>query len=204
MPERPARCVEDICSTIINMDIFVVRHTEYDNPQNIYPGRLPLALSPAGRKLAIKIGQWFKKRGYINLPIYSSPVARTLQTAEIIACDTESTVGVDERLTEIWYSWAGEPIVEALGSQEYYAKPNQEKPKDVLNRIKQVFSEKLNIGEDCIIVTHGDPATYLYYNIKHGWIPDRLEIHKEYIQLGEIIRYTYKNKNLTSTERVGV
>ena len=196
--------VKDSYSTIINMDIFVVRHTEYDNPQDIYPGRLPLALSTTGRDHAQRIGQWFAKNKFLKLPIYSSPVARTLQTAEIIACVIGSKVEIDERLTEIWYSWAGEPITDTLGSNEYYARPNQEKPADILNRIKQVFQEKLNNNENCIIVTHGDPATYLYHDVKYGRPPGKETVHKEYVQLGEIVCYQFAQKKLTVVERITV
>src|SRR3990167_6732742 len=82
------------------MHIYLVRHTLYHNPENIYAFHLPLYLSPEGRKHAGRVGDWFKNNVFPAIPIYTSPIVRTVQTAEIIASFTKSFVTVDNNLIE--------------------------------------------------------------------------------------------------------
>src|SRR3989344_5052200 len=82
------------------MKVFLIRHTEYENPNNINPGTLPFPLSKKGRKHAKRIGEWFKKQRIRGIPIYSSPVKRAVETGEIIGKAISSSVVLDENLTE--------------------------------------------------------------------------------------------------------
>src|SRR3989344_4403861 len=82
------------------MHIYLVRHTLYHNPENIYAFHLPLYLSPEGRKHAGRVGDWFKNNVSSAIPIYTSPIVRTVQTAEIIASINNFQVQTDERLID--------------------------------------------------------------------------------------------------------
>ena len=84
------------------MHIYLVRHTKYHNPENIFPFHLPVNLSVEGREHARRIADWFTNKKLIKLPIFTSPVVRCVQTAEIIAGQTDSFVSADERLVETY------------------------------------------------------------------------------------------------------
>ena len=83
------------------MTIYLVRHGNYLNPQNIYPFLLPVVLSPEGIEQIDRVGQWFKDQSALELPIYTSPVKRCVQTAEIISHAIDSSITVDDRLIEV-------------------------------------------------------------------------------------------------------
>lgn len=185
------------------MDIFLVRHTEYSNPQNIYPGRLDIALSKNGEEHAKRIGLWFKNNGCMNLPIYSSPVLRTRQTAEIIATYINSKIIFDERLIELWYEWEGRPITYDLGTKEFFENQKRESFEDVLKRMISILEEKLNVEKTCIFVSHGEPINRLYHFLKKEKAPPVWE-DKEYVKRGEIMQLTYEKKTLLDLKRFSV
>ncbi len=185
------------------MNIFVIRHTEYDNPQNIYPGRLPLTLSVKGRRHAQRIGEWFKNQKFIQLPIYSSPVARTLETAQIIASYIDAPIQIVNNLTEVLYGWQGKPIKEKLGGPEFYHQPQIESFDSILKRIQEILNEKIKQGKDCILITHGEHVTRLYHYLKNEQAPDPW-LDKEYVRLGEIIWLKYEKKQLKIISRINV
>ena len=63
------------------MKIYLLRHCEYVNPNNIMPGRLPVELSEEGLNQAKRLRKYFMDKD-IGM-IYSSAVRRCKQTAEI-------------------------------------------------------------------------------------------------------------------------
>ena len=64
--------------------IYLLRHGDYENPLNIFHGRLPgFPLSTLGLEQARRLGE-----SIADLPItavYASPLTRTYQTAQAIA-----------------------------------------------------------------------------------------------------------------------
>src|SRR3989304_7100135 len=82
------------------MHIYLVRHTKFHNPDHLFPFPLPFHLSESGREHAKRIANWFFEKKFLNLPISVSPIARTIQTAEIIAAKINSMVEIDSRLIE--------------------------------------------------------------------------------------------------------
>ncbi|MBS3873591.1 MAG: histidine phosphatase family protein [Firmicutes bacterium] len=65
--------------------IIVVRHGETDhNKNNILQGHLDIPLNETGVKQAEQLGTWLSQRYTID-HIYSSPLARALKTAELVA-----------------------------------------------------------------------------------------------------------------------
>lgn len=85
-----------------------VRHGEVHNPGNvIYAGLPGYGLSHEGRVQAAAVAQALQSAG-VEV-IYSSPLTRAVQTAEVIARATDAAVIVDERLHEWhhWTRWAG-------------------------------------------------------------------------------------------------
>lgn len=186
------------------MNIFLVRHTEYENPDKVFAGRLPFPLSQKGREHAKRIGEWFLENSYVELPIYSSPVKRTVETAEIIAEQTKSSIRQDTRLIEIKISCEGVPHPK-IGPIEYaYARYDIESTSHVLARMNQFYLERVHDASDCIIVSHGDPITFLYHELTDKVFPNTWE-DKYYVQKGEIIWIkTDKTNNQQHIERIQV
>jgi len=188
------------------MNIYLVRHTEYENPQGIFAFHLPVYLSKKGRKDAVKIGKWFVKNKLENLPIYTSPIVRCVQSSELIASQTGSFVKVDSRLIEV-------PCDNLEGKK----KPKQEswvleqddpsrEPKDkVIKRMMSIFTERVKDNKDCILVSHGEPLTFLYFHLtntvipKYPWSPENKNI---IIRKGELVKMEIRNGSLVRAKKL--
>lgn len=190
------------------MTIYLVRHTEYLNPTNIFPFLLPVCLSEAGREHAKRIGAWFAKEVNKDLPIYTSPLVRTVQTAELIASFTGSFVSVDERLIET-------SCPNLQGKSQLIEKPwvvevedaTRESEESVTKRITESFNEKIKEGKECIMVSHGDALTFLYYHlmkqshVQYLWAPENSD---KIVRRGEIMKVEIENNEVTSVNKIMV
>jgi len=82
-----------------------------DNEQGIATGWRPGRLSDQGRRLAVELGQRRPADGFAA--VYSSDLARALQTAELAYGGSAVSVRVDARLRECDYgSLNGSPVTE--------------------------------------------------------------------------------------------
>ena len=187
------------------MNIYLVRHTTYSNPENIYAFHLPMYLSVEGREHAVKIGEWFKNNTLLHIPIYTSPIIRCVQTAEIIAAQLKSFVAVDTDLIESYCPVLQGKIKpsENAGKMEE-DEPSRESKASLFTRIVRSFQDKINKKEDCILVSHGDPLTVLYYHLINKELPryfwDEEESTKVF-RKGEIMHVTLNNSQLSSVKR---
>jgi broad specificity phosphatase PhoE len=157
------------------MHIYIIRHTKYHNPENIFPFRLPVYLSKEGRAHAHQIGEWLKKRKLSKLPIHTSPIVRCVQTAEILASYTNSFVTCDDRLIEVdnpTIQGTIQPAKDAWKLEEFH--PDRETNLSVRQRMISIFEEKVKEQHDCILVSHGDPITTLYYHLQNKQLPEHL------------------------------
>lgn len=186
------------------MHIYLVRHTKYHNPENIFPFHLPVSLSVDGRDHAQRVAQWFKKRKLTQLPIHTSPIVRCVQTAEIIAAQTHSFVSADDRLIETF-----SPGIQGMQKPEHEdwkaedKDPTREPQESIRQRVSSIFDEKVAEHQDCILVSHGDPLTMLYYHLLEKepphdmWNPKNEEL---IISRGEIVEVEItENKPLVLT-----
>jgi broad specificity phosphatase PhoE len=88
--------------------VHLVRHAEVDNPDHLVYADLPgFGLSPHGVEQARRVGRYLGPRPVVA--IWSSPLERSLRTAEEIAARTGVPVKVDADLTEwrIASRWKG-------------------------------------------------------------------------------------------------
>ena len=173
------------------MHIYLVRHTKYHNPENIFPFHLPVNLSVEGRNHAQRVAEWFKSRKISKLPIFSSPIVRCVQTSEIIAAQTGSYVSCDDRLVE-----THSPGIQGTRKPEKDDwkveddDPSREPKESIAERSLSIFEEKREEQQSCILVSHGDPLTILYYQLiekklpKDMWDPKNIEL---VIDRGEIV-----------------
>jgi len=176
------------------MTIYLVRHTTYLNPDHVYAFKLPFELSGEGIDHAGRVGEWFKGNSLLGLIIYSSPIKRTVQTAEIIANKIGSKIVIEDRLIEVAcpnLEGKKQPEDEDETWRKEAIDSSREPSEDVQKRVVSFFQEKMNEKEDCIFVSHGDPLTALYYFlIKKPLVPclfddEHIDI---YIKRGEIVK----------------
>jgi len=86
--------------------VHLVRHGEVENPRGVLYGRMPgFHLSAEGRVMAKAAADFLASRDVTVLR--SSPLERTLETAEPLAAQFGLPVVVDERLIESWNHFEG-------------------------------------------------------------------------------------------------
>jgi broad specificity phosphatase PhoE len=193
---------------MLGTKISFVRHGQVDNPQGIYYGRLPrYRLSALGRQQAYAAAQVLQE--IRASAIFSSPLLRTRQTAEIIASPhAPLRVKISARLVEVYSPFDGCPAIELIqrnwdvyaGTQSPY-----EQPLDVLNRAKAfAFSiTKQYPQQHVIAVTHGDLIAFLAL-----WAAGRPitndEKQKNYPTPGSISTFTFGGSSPSQPDYVYV
>lgn len=149
------------------MKIYLVRHGEVDNPRDVLYGRLPdFHLSEIGKDRVNSIAEKLKNNHNIK-KIYSSPLERTQETAEIIAKHLNIPKGeiiIDDRLIEIdCRDWSGRPMSEFRTQTDYVENPFHQTVVEPLlesgHRVVGLLKEIASEGKDAVVVSHGDPIT---------------------------------------------
>ena len=82
--------------------IYIIRHGQTElNSRKLLQGRSDHPLNDTGRQQAAQAGERLRNEGIVFSRVYSSPLLRAVQTAEIVAPGTE--ILTDERLLEMDY-----------------------------------------------------------------------------------------------------
>lgn len=141
--------------------LFLLRHGEAHNPEEVLYGRLPgYRLSEAGKLQARAAGVWLASEAIEA--IYCSPMQRAQETAAIIA---EHFPGlsptIDQRISEVYTPFEGRPTAElaAMGWDLYTGnEPPYETPPVVLERVLDFFDSvrTRHAGAAVAAVGHGD------------------------------------------------
>jgi broad specificity phosphatase PhoE len=142
--------------------ISFVRHGQVHNPKDLYYGRLPgFHLSDEGRRQAEAAAEALRDRDIAA--VYSSPLVRARQTAEII-CSLHPglTLQFSDLLLDVHSPFDGRPVDEvAARDWNVYTGvgPEYEQPEDVLERVRQFVAEirRNYSGEHVVAVTHKEP-----------------------------------------------
>lgn len=94
--------------------VILVRHGETDwNRDKIFRGRADIPLGEQGKKQAERVAEALKECRLAAL--YSSPLSRSMQTAEAIARHQACPVTELEEISDIDYGdWQGKPLKEVL------------------------------------------------------------------------------------------
>ncbi len=189
------------------MKIYLVRHTEYENPKGIYPFWMEVPLSDLGKKHAEILADWFAEKYKNGIPIYASPLKRCQQTAKIIASKIKSKVETDKRLIETWAPNIQGTKVPAEKDWIYEeSDPERETRTTIKKRMLSVFNEKKRQGKDCILVSHGDPIVTLNYHFlqkrlpKYLWVPGNPYL----VMKGEILEISIKNKEVKNVKKISL
>lgn len=126
------------------------------NAQGRLRGRLDPPLDELGRAQAARLAELLVPlvAGWRH-PIVSSPLARTIQTAQAIAARTGLTVTIDERLIDRDYGqWAGHLRDEVLGRWgSLDAAPGVEAHAQLDARVRSILDESVE-WEPVVLVTH--------------------------------------------------
>jgi len=149
--------------------VHLVRHAEVDNPDHLVYGSMPgFGLSPHGLEQARRVGRYLGPRPVVA--IWSSPLERSLRTAEEIASRSGVPVRVDTgiRAWELFDRWKGHPwgsLSEAFpGELEAYLNHPEhldfadERLDDLSERVAEV-ARRLDADHphgDVVIVSHQD------------------------------------------------
>ena len=111
--------------------ILLVRHGETDwNRSGQIMGEQPVPLNRHGEAQAKRLASFLKSRPIHAL--YSSPVVRALQTAEILASMLQVPLTPDQGLTEInvgeWEGQYWKDLTDQFARQQFYTKPEEARP----------------------------------------------------------------------------
>jgi broad specificity phosphatase PhoE len=153
-------------------NIFVIRHGETDwNKINRFQGQTDIKLNDTGREQALRLRPILQELQIES--VYSSPLARAMETIEIATQDLKLTIQKDDRLRETMLGDAegltADELLQRFG-QDCLAKwrsyderlldyhfPNGESKRQLMYRARQVFldivqnSNRNNIA----VVSHG-------------------------------------------------
>lgn len=144
--------------------IYLVRHGEVHNPDNIFYARLPgFKLSKRGEREAMKLAEQLKIKPL--RAIYTSPLERTRQTAGYLAArKPDVPILYDDRLLEVRTPVQGMKFEILLaGRLNFYSEAlisqGGERMEDIWIRMKSFLDEvgKKHTGEEVAAYSHGDP-----------------------------------------------
>ncbi|MDE2748147.1 MAG: histidine phosphatase family protein [Chloroflexota bacterium] len=163
---------------MLKTTLYLMRHGHVKNPGNILYGRRPgFYLSDPGIKQARTAGAWLADKPI--KAIYSSPMERAQQTANIVAEHHKRLSPlIDERIIEVLTPHEGRPTAElaALGWDLYTGnEPPYESPGMVLERVLDFFEHIVcaRAGEAVVAVAHGDILVFPWLHAQ-GVEPDAL------------------------------
>lgn len=158
------------------MRIYLFRHGEVYNPDNILYGRLPgFHLSEAGKEGVRKYAQTLPKQGIFQ--IYTSPLERAVETSQIIAdvlgISKDAIQAVPGLIEVDCKSFEGRPVSDLVDGTDYRTNPEEqtatERVKDAGKRILTVLEDLANKGQDCVVVSHGDPIAGALVLLTNDW-----------------------------------
>ena len=168
-----------------NTTIYLIRHGEVEYPLNSKGEKLlygpDVDLSTKGRKGIKLLGrQLLKDRAQIDV-IYTSPIIRCVQTADIVAEILGiQTIIQNENLSEaLAPGYIGAPYKDiiAIGGNTYEnpRSPDQETIAEISKRMAQGFKEIFKVANKknvtVGIVSHGDPLRILLEYLLHPKYP---------------------------------
>ncbi len=179
-----------------------VRHGEIHNPRKILPGRLPsFYLSKAGKKQA-KMAADYLKRKSISV-IYTSPLERCIETAEILRKLVKCNLQQISDLNEVKTPREGESL-DKLEKDNFnlykkmYIEQGGETMEEVYTRISRVLTRILQKykGQNVVCVTHGDLIVFLKLKLLWGKLDFKFSRGPYYPTLASIQSFSFLKHHL--------
>ena len=173
------------------MKIYITRHGQVDVTAEYFNGDISLPkgevpLSELGRQQATLLGKRMKELGFCG-KIYSSPLLRTMETAELVARETNSVIVPTPWFHEIFWNqeeidhyrgYSAEElreffphVAEDAAMNEVWWATKAESIEMVYERVAKGLEEYLNEGEeDILLVGHGASAglAHDYLKLRDG------------------------------------
>jgi phosphohistidine phosphatase SixA len=88
--------------------VYLIRHGMYENPDHLNPGRSPgFPLSSLGKQEVVTLATLLSQEPISA--VFSSPILRTRETAEMLARNFNLPVSIDDRLSEVGGPFNGVP-----------------------------------------------------------------------------------------------
>jgi broad specificity phosphatase PhoE len=188
--------------------IYLVRHGEVYNPDGIIYGRLPnFGLSEKGKKEIEQTADFLSDK-HIDA-IYSSPLERARQTADIIKDKLGITnVHTSNQLLEVKTSYQGGKFkdLDSLQSEVYLKplSPNDETIEQIAYRMLTCIENTLEEqkGKHIVMCSHGDPIMIVKTAIQKKELTFNTFKTNIYIQHGEVYEVIADEKNDLSIKNV--
>lgn len=146
--------------------IYLIRHGEVHNPEQILYGRMPgFRLSETGRQQAKAAGNALNGRDIVAL--FASPQQRAQETAALIAAaNGDETIITEPRLNEVHVPYEGHLLVElAAKDWDLYTgnQPPYELPPDIQRRTQDFIAHVRRdyAGQSVAAITHGDIVLFM-------------------------------------------
>ena len=191
---------------IIMADVFLLRHGSYQNKNNIIPFRLPkFPLDVIGIKQAESTAEFLTDKK-IKV-IFSSPMLRCRQTAQIIAKKLHLVAKISALINETRSPYQGMNLNKYSSKQKpgflhsYHLQNKGETYSQIYTRGHKLIKFLLQQHPDknALLVTHGDTImSLIYYLIDH-----RTEVDfsycaiRTYIPKGGLAKVSFNNGKLT-------
>jgi broad specificity phosphatase PhoE len=188
--------------------VYLARHCDVNNPEGVLYGHLPnFPLSEKGVRQAHDLGR--RLAATSARQIYSSPLERATQTAEIISSHIPgSTITLSDDLIEARFGRYLQGIRPAQVPRKRPLwmihmiwpglLPNDERVSDMATRVERPIRRLLDShpGEGGVCVSHGDPiqAFWVRSEGRPAWALHRLQCAK-----GGMLELEYVEGMLTST-----
>lgn len=181
-----------------NITFYLVRHGQAENNLrfvlNSGGGKREYPLTEKGREQAQQAAELLG--GEQADVLYSSPILRAKQTAEIIAEKTGLPILFDDRLWEVgmgvFDGQSQKALLQKYPEPEMRLAPDAEDEMESFLQVRsrlQIFLDELiekHAGQKIILVSHGDPLEQFYGILTHegpgmaaeGWAPKHAEVKK--------------------------
>jgi broad specificity phosphatase PhoE len=161
--------------------IVLVRHGESTaNRDRVLTGRIDPLLTRRGRRQAHRAARYIDRRiGNVNL-VFSSPLQRSLDTAQTIAGRLNLAIARDDLLLETDFgAWEGLSIHELASAPEWerytldpfhFTFPGGESPQQVRSRVHHFLHGLLNRDDwsTAVVVTHYTPLAFFVLHVLGG------------------------------------
>lgn len=191
--------------------VHLLRHGLVDNPRRIVYGRMRgWRLSDAGRRQAEAAARRLRQRPIAA--VYSSPLERALETAEVVASSIGVPVVVREDLTESglaarWegLSWRDVKSARRAEWQTYLERPLEMRdvpePLEALGaRMERAVRDiaAAHAGQQVVAVSHGDPIKAAVLALTGA---DLAGLHQVYLPTGAIVSLRVSANHALVAER---